>query len=266
MAAIESLVPVWTPPVAGVQALQRPVRFEMESLQLQKRGELISLSVNEAQIFPDIPLALYSRVPVKLRFRFGETVFTLTGETGRSQADSRFSLAFDGATRDYMARLAPMLQAAGLMEHDPGPDLSGLFGEGAREDAQKPASPGNPALVQQLGPPGGIERRAARRYLLETSVCMTLLESGRNVRCSLVELSVSGCRLHVADSASCKPGQEVEVSFCGYGLPIQLKGRVQNLISAHLLGIRYTEVSCQNREYLLELVQNLAGREKSMQS
>lgn len=261
-----NLVPLWLldsdNPVLARMA-KRPVGIDMDELGVSMSGELRELSLTHARIAPERTFFLCRSVYVEIRFRYLDTVYTLSGLARPSLPDHSFIFDFDSVARKVMGDLGKKLKTLGLLD-----------ASRAEPEAQvpKPLDPvqrveGTQLTPRQLAryprhlpPPGGIERRAAHRYDVETWAHVTLLSEARAIECLIVDMSRGGCRLYFEEPCDMKPGARIEIQFTEDGYPLRLAAVVQVRANEYSAGLRFIRTSERMTERLDTLLWEIAER------
>jgi hypothetical protein len=245
---------------------QRPVLIEVESVGKVIRGQMLRLTMTGATVVPDDPFLIWMSVPVKVSFRYGDVVYALTGMSMASEADLSFSFKFDSVTRKSLMILSKNLGEAGLLDAE---DVQQMFAAKVAEEAQTEGKPESAAvkckisarLVRHEKPPGGRERRVHHRYDIEVDAKLAIINSDSNLNCSVLEMSLGGCRLYTEDPNSIKLDTPVEVQFVECGYPLRLPASIQVKVGDHILGLRFLEMSGRMKERLNNLIWEIAERE-----
>ena len=242
----EALVPIWTGPMEGTGQIvsnSRPVLILVETLGASLRGQLMNLTESRAKVLPNDPFLMCSNVKVALRFRSSDVVYTLSGLTQASDLDDSFYLVFDAVTREKIivfvgAPPAPVLAPAA-------PSLD-----------RKPTK-AEQRIVRREHPPGGVERRVQRRHVLDTAASLVIVEKGTIVRCHVLEISLSGCRLFNDRPLNLAQDTLVEVEFLGRGYPFRLAAKTRVKSEEHLVGLEFMNGSPRTLQRLQELISEL---------
>jgi hypothetical protein len=265
----EALVPLWVEK-SGISALdkmaQRPVLIDVESLGKVMRGQMLQLTMHGASVMPDDPFLIWKSVHVKVSFRYGDVVYALTGMSMVSETDLSFSFEFDSVTRRSLMILGKNLGEAGLLDST---DVEQMFAAkdaeatGPKADSASPAKKGKitARLVRHEKPPGGRERRIHHRYDIDVDAKLAIVNSDFNFECSVLELSLGGCRVHTEFQNNIVLETQVEVQFVECGYPLRMPARIQVKNGEHILGLKFLEMSSRMRERLNSLIWEVAERE-----
>jgi hypothetical protein len=252
----EVLIPLWTKrgQSAGFEWRdERPVLVAVEALGTVIRGQMIQLSATSALIMPDDPCLLCNKVRSNVRFRSDDIVYFLSGKAISSDCDESIILDFDDVTRKDMAMLRSLGVIQNSASHTPAPPPPARVKRGKCEQRR----------VLHIPPPDGQERRIQTRHELETAATLVVLERGLVMKCTLLEVSLSGCRLFSDPPFSLPPDARVEVEFTGLGQPFRLAAEIKVKKEEHLLGLAFLPMSCRCQQRLQELTGELA--EKTLQ-
>jgi hypothetical protein len=114
--------------------------------------------------------------------------------------------------------------------------------------------------VRHEPPPGGMERRIQPRHELEAACTLTILDKGYVWKCSLLEISLSGCRLFSDTPFNISANTRVEVDFVGKGNPFRLAADVIVKDDEHLIGLHFVAMSSRCKDRLAELTSELAEK------
>jgi hypothetical protein len=111
------------------------------------------------------------------------------------------------------------------------------------------------------------ERRAYPRQLVEGPAAIVILGQGVGFRCSVLDLSLSGCRLRTGLRFPGSAWDRVEVSFKLRGISLRFMGVIQWIDGRQKVGIRFTNMTPRRRAELAEVLaevtaQNAARAEK----
>jgi len=242
----EALVPIWTEPVEGTgqaRTNSRPVLIVVETLGASLRGELLNLTESLAKVLPNDPFLMSSNVKVALRFRFKDVVYKLSGLTQASGTDASFNLIFDEVTRQ---KIIIFVGAPPDSELPPPPPP--LDRKPTKEEQR---------IVRRERPPDGIERRVHRRHVLNAAATLVVVEKGTILKCQVLEISLSGCRLFSDHPLHLEEDMLVEVEFLGRGYPFRLAARTRVKTEEHLVGLEFVNGSPRTLERMRELISEL---------
>ena len=263
MFTAEALVPLWAEKT-GILALDsmaaRPVLIEVSGKVM--RGDMLQLTMARARVMPLDPFLLWSSVHVKIRFMCSTVTYNLTGMTISSHADNSFSFEFDSVTRKYMLIEGKRLGVAtppGKSAHESTPAVEKP--EMKTDTPPKKASV-SALIVRHDGPPGGRERRVHHRYDIDAAAKLSVVNSDRTIVCTVLELSLSGCRVHTDIANGVSRGTQVEVQFVDCGLPLRIAANVQVKTGEHLVGLKFQNMSTRMKERLNNLIWEVAEQEK----
>ena len=257
MIQADGLVPLW-PDKVGMPGMEwmseHPVLITIESVGAVVRGQLLSMNTTRAVLVPDEPLFLCNKTRTVVRFRYSNTVYTLGGMAISSDEDASFLFAFDEVTRRQIA----LFKALGIDTSQvklPDGTLAAV-----KQYVRPKRSPEQQREIMHMAPPGGVERRSSPRHPLEASARMLVISREMMLRCTILEISLSGCRLYSESPFRLDEGDIVEVEFVGKGYPFRLAAEVRLKEEEHLAGLLFTSMSCRCQQRLEELISELASR------
>jgi hypothetical protein len=98
------------------------------------------------------------------------------------------------------------------------------------------------------------ERRAQPRYAVDDPATLLLLNSGSNAPCSILELSLEGCRLRVGREFRVGSLARVELTFQVHRIAFRLSGVSKWSDGKQTVGIRFAEMTSRRSEDLAELL------------
>lgn len=267
-----ALVPIWivnSNNAALAKMTKRPVVTVIDELELTLRGEVVDLTMSHAQVRPETQFYLCKSVYAEIAFRFEETQYTLSGEALPSAADQSFRIEFDTVARKTMHALGVRLSEAGLLEaqsaapqaSEKTPKTAAPATKGEQHAARTPRARHDP-------PPDGVEQGRSQRFPIETAARLTLVNEGKRIDCTMIELGRCGCRLRFEAECALECGVHVEVQFVGDGLPLRLAAVVASRSHPHVTGLRFVNVGTRMQERLHGLLEEItrgqaiaAGRE-----
>jgi hypothetical protein len=113
----------------------------------------------------------------------------------------------------------------------------------------------------------GPERRMMPRCALDEEAMLLLVGRGDRVRCRIVELSLSGCRMRLWERLPAGSGTRVEATFKAQGIAFRFGGSIEWADHRCLVGIRFVDLPTRRRDELFEVLRELdaeiaAKREK----
>jgi hypothetical protein len=260
MGQSDLLIPLWTKKGQSSSfgwKSERPVLVAVEALGAVIHGQMIQLNATSARIMLDEPCLLCNKVRTNVRFRSEDMVYFLSGKAMSSECDESITLEFDDVTRKDMAMLRALgiASAAHRTPEEHKPSAPPVKRKRTKEEQRR---------VLYLPPPNGIERRMDRRHELEVNANLMIVDKGITLRCTLLEVSVSGCRLFSEAPFNLPPDVRVEVDFIGLGHPFRLAAELKLKEDQHLVGLRFAPMSCRCNERLLELVGDLVERDANL--
>ncbi|MFZ1087017.1 MAG: PilZ domain-containing protein, partial [Terracidiphilus sp.] len=98
------------------------------------------------------------------------------------------------------------------------------------------------------------ERRASPRLAVEEPAAIVILEEGVGFRCSVLDLSLSGCRLHTSLRFPGSAWDRVEISFKLRGISLRFSGEIQWIDGRQKVGIRFINLTPRRRTELAEVL------------
>jgi hypothetical protein len=248
MFTTDVLVPLWTdentPATLGMTP-DRPILIVLEALGVVLHGQMLELSPTYCRVLPREPFLMCGNVRVKVRFRFKDVVYALSGRSYPSDKEPGFALEVHSVTRQNV----PIY--AGPVEGTLPESLTGNF-----EGKVKRSKEAQRRVLHQT-PPGGKERRACARHELEAMASLVVLERGRMLKCLVLEVSLSGCRLFGESALNLEEDTPVEVEFTGRGYPLRLVAIVKPKSDEHVVGLEFTGASERVIESLNDLIAEL---------
>lgn len=250
----EALVPIWVEG-SGISALgsmvQRPVLIDVGALGKVMRGQMLQVTTHGATVLPDDPFLLWKSVPVKVSFRFRDIVYAFSGMTEVTEAGHSIRFEFDQVTRQSLMILGKNLDDAGLLD---AADIEQMFAEETLNapHAALPAKKDKVSarIIKHEKPPGGRERRIHHRHEVDVEAKLAIVNSDCNLECSVLELSLGGCRVYTELPNSIEKNTQVEVQFVECGFPLRMPATIQVKSGVHILGLKYLPMSSRMRERL----------------
>ena|ERR1700722_1387485 len=94
------------------------------------------------------------------------------------------------------------------------------------------------------------ERRAERRFALDTSAVIHLVHGGSKLAGHMMNLSLGGCRIHTDERFLVGIYTRVEAEFSADGMAFRLGGVIQAIHERQEVGVRFLDVSKRKREHL----------------
>lgn len=165
---------------------------------------------------------------VEVLFRLRGKGFRLNGVLEQTARTAEIEVAFTGMSPECEAELAEELEA--------------LWAE---EGVATPA-----AGEQERHAGGEGERRRLRRHRVDSRASVFLVDVGSNLLGRIVDVSMSGCRIHFRERVPVGIYRRVEVEFTLDGLGFRLAGVIQSIDDPYTAGIRFVRVSERNLEQL----------------
>ena len=101
---------------------------------------------------------------------------------------------------------------------------------------------------------GHLHRRACPRYAVEGDCTLVPVGQGFSSPCSIVDIGLGGCRIHVRERLPVGAGVRIEISFRINGVAFRFSGVTRWTDGRHLAGIQFLEMSPRRREELVEVI------------
>lgn len=98
------------------------------------------------------------------------------------------------------------------------------------------------------------ERRAFPRHVVEEADAIVILNQGVGFRCSVLDLSLSGCRLRTGLRFPGVAWDRVELSFKMRGNLLRFNGEIQWIDGRQKIGIRFMNLTAHRRTKLAEVL------------
>ena len=258
-----ALIPIWIEkncPASLKKLAARPVLIEVEALGATLSGQMIKLMQCGARVLPDEPILLRANMRVKVSFRVANTEYALSGITQANDLDDTIRFEFDCVTRRQMAILSEYLKEAGLLQAGeattPAPEEPT---EKEKSEAKAKLTKAELRRVRREPPPGGIERRVHDRHELEAIATLMIVDKGIVIKCLLLEISLSGCRVFTDFPSHIEQDTPVEVDFVGRGYPLRIAATVKVKTDEYVLGLHFERMSSRSQERLRSLLHELGG-------
>ena len=103
----------------------------------------------------------------------------------------------------------------------------------------------------------GLERRMMPRCALDEEAVLLLVGRGNRMRCRIVELSLSGCRMSTNERLSAGSGTRVEAAFKVQGIAFRFAGVIEWADDLGLVGIRFIDLIPRRRDELIVVLREL---------
>jgi hypothetical protein len=239
---------------------------------LEATCRVLDLSVEGCRLFTSQRIPRGARLDVEVTFIINGMPLRLQGLIQRTGSEHEAGIRFVNVSsrrKELLAEVISEMEAA---------EAARAVAQGAAELAGNQASalagahlPGeisatmpSASLAFQLAAlplageaPGGAERRLHPRHAADTSVALFFSNSGVRLIGSILDLSMSGCRIHTEARFPAEIQTRVETEFRLGGMPFRLSGVVQALHDRHHAGIRFLNLSLSNRQQVEELIENI---------
>jgi len=101
------------------------------------------------------------------------------------------------------------------------------------------------------------ERRAHPRHRIQASAAIFLVHTGFSQRGFVLDLSLSGCRIHTDERFLLCIYTPVETEFRLAGQPFRLGGVIHQVHEGDLVGIRFANMNARQREQLEQLIDEM---------
>lgn len=98
------------------------------------------------------------------------------------------------------------------------------------------------------------DRRHELRQTVDTGAILYLVDLGAKLQGRIVDLSLSGCRIHTDQRFPLGIFRRVETEFHLEGLPFRLAGVTQAIYDQRGVGIRFLNISARKHEQLVQLI------------
>ncbi|MGB8261777.1 MAG: PilZ domain-containing protein, partial [Terracidiphilus sp.] len=114
------------------------------------------------------------------------------------------------------------------------------------EAVEKAEAPGTGPVA------GDRDRRASARFPVEEETRIFLIKHGVTLRCHILDISLTGCRIRAAERFPSGAMLRVEIGFRMRGFDFRLGGITQWTDGRNQAGIRFVEISERRRQDLRE--------------
>jgi len=105
------------------------------------------------------------------------------------------------------------------------------------------------------------ERRDDPRLTVDEEASVTVMSRGAPFAGRIVEISLSGCRLHLRDRFFTAKEARAEVSFKLRGMGFRCTAQVQWSDGSYLVGLRFVDVAARRMDELVEALAELAAEQ-----
>jgi hypothetical protein len=105
----------------------------------------------------------------------------------------------------------------------------------------------------------GRESRAHARFPVDEDSVLLLVAHGMPVKARIVDLSLSGCRVHAYDRFSSKAGRAIEITFKANGMAFRFSGVVQWSDEHSYLGIRFVNIADRRKKDLADVIEEMSA-------
>jgi PilZ domain len=100
-------------------------------------------------------------------------------------------------------------------------------------------------------------RRKEPRHPVDNRAVIRLIDLGARIEGRIVDLSLSGCRIHTNRCFPVGVYRRVEAEFHIHGLPFRLAGVTQAIYDPLNVGIRFLDVSERMKAQLAQLIEEI---------
>lgn len=105
----------------------------------------------------------------------------------------------------------------------------------------------------------GRESRVHARFPVDEDSVLLLVAHGMPVKARVVDLSLSGCRVHAYDRFSSKAGRAIEITFKTNGIDFRFNGVVQWSDENNDLGIRFVNMADRRKKDLADVIEEMSA-------
>ena len=248
-----------------------------------KQARLVDLSQEGCRLRTVEPVNARARLPVEVFFKVNGVSFRFRGVLQWTDGHNLLGIRFVNTIPQRMVELANVIctmeeteQARAetvnlLVAEQQAPQLAGRETTerandrnhdpfaGAGLELPEPARPGVHAPLPEARPqapkaPSHRERRQQSRHEVDTTATILLVNVGSTLRGRILDLSLTGCRIHTDDHFPVGIYTRVETEFRLEGLPFRLGGVIQAIHDRNTVGIRFLDLSERKQEQVLELI------------
>ncbi len=213
-------------------------------------ARLVDLSQEGCRIRTREPVAARSRLPVEVFFKVNGISFRFRGVLQWTDGNNLLGIRFVNVVPRRMVELANVICRMEETSEARAEAVNLLVAE--QEPTQLPVQP--EAVPQTQRKPVGRERRQQSRHEVDTTATILLVNVGSMLKGRILDLSLSGCRIHTDEHFPVGIYTRVEVEFRLEGLPFRLGGVIQALHDRNMVGIRFIDLSDRKRNQVLELI------------
>jgi c-di-GMP-binding flagellar brake protein YcgR len=93
---------------------------------------------------------------------------------------------------------------------------------------------------------------------------LAVVNSDSNLECTVLELSLGGCRVLTDTPNNIEIDTRVEVQFVSCGYPLRMPAKIQVKSGVNILGLRFLAMSSRIQERLQSLIWEVAENEKEI--
>lgn len=281
----EPLTPMWMgrTGIAMIDKMpQRPVLLKVPATGAMLRGEVITLGSTKACVLPVDPLLIWNNTAVTIKFRFQDTIYTLSGTTSDSYPDRSFTFLYDAVTREQvLTSYAAVLREAGLMENLSAPKAAtgakapaaDTAGENASSASAPPAEaakahkakekeageqkPTKGEILHALAKKLPEELNEAFLHDVEIAAALHLINDKQAYPCELIRLGEGGGLAYFEKPPALGLGTATEIRFTAHGVPYRFPTFIQEELHPQVLQLAYQEMSPRIRTRLKEYLKEI---------
>jgi len=163
------------------------------------------------------------------------------------------------ASAEAVNKLAAEQEAPAQAEWEAKESTEGQNREPARMETNELPQPTATAVPAATGEPDPgdakpHDRRGQVRHKVDTFAKILLVNVGSELRGRVLDLSLSGCRIHTDARFLVGVYTRVETEFRLKGMPFRLGGVIQAIHGRNTVGIRFLDLSERKRQQVVELI------------
>jgi len=215
-------------------------------------GRLENLSLTGCRIET---LARSSAQPgsrVELSFRLNQMAFRMAGWVQWSNGLRQMGVRFAELSTRFQGELQILMN-----------ELEFAAEQAAEAEAAKKAAIEAEQTIEKTGEPSKPrERRVQKRHELAETAVIYPIRSGGQLEGTILDLSLTGCRIQTQHRVSFSAYSRVEVGFHAEGLPFRIGGVVQSHYGLNQVGVRFVDVGERNQERIQMLMAELEAKDQ----
>jgi hypothetical protein len=139
-------------------------------------------------------------------------------------------------------------------------------GQGPPRERADPAGVGDAILERRIQPRHAVDTAAVIQLNQLDNRGLQGFGSLSRLRGRILDLSASGCRIHVDRFFPVGISTRVETEFRAKGVPFRLLGVIQAIHERFVVGIRFLDVNAHKRNQLEQLMLEIAGHTGDLQA